>query len=191
MAIIKEAFYIPEDIAIGLASGIYNRFGGIVRFANGPHKGEIVKHLKPILLPSDSTTALSATEKIFEFVRQNRKPLVWVGIITGTATVIGGIYEGVKVHKRKRFQKAFKIYIDAIRTGELSVEIIENLEAVLSNIKTVNLKTTELLLLVSHIRSYTIYLAENNAIDFEPKENDNIIDLKQYLEMQKNILKSV
>lgn len=52
MAIAQDAFFIPDDIATGLATGIYRRIGSVVRWATGPNKGQIVKHLRPIDLPA-------------------------------------------------------------------------------------------------------------------------------------------
>ncbi len=191
MAIIQEAFDIPDDIAIGLASGLYRRIGGVVRYAVGENKGQIVKHLKPVELTKDQDAALSMAEKALQFGRQHKKLMVGAAAVAGIAAAGGGIYAGVTVHKRNRFQKAFKRYIDAIRSGELNVEIIEDLESALSNMKTVNMKASELSLLVGHIRDYTLKLAENNNIDVDIKKTDTpIIELKQYLEMQKRILKT-
>lgn len=48
MDIAQDAFFIPDDIATGLAAGIYRRIGSVVRWVTGPNKGQIVKHLKPI-----------------------------------------------------------------------------------------------------------------------------------------------
>lgn len=48
MAIAQDAFFIPDDIATGLATGLYRRIGSVVRYAVGPNKGQIVKHLQPI-----------------------------------------------------------------------------------------------------------------------------------------------
>ena len=48
MAIAQDAFYIPDDIATGLATGLYRRIGSVVRYAIGPNKGQIVKHLDPL-----------------------------------------------------------------------------------------------------------------------------------------------
>ena len=48
MAIAQDAFYIPDDIATGLATGLYRRIGSEVRYAVGPNQGQIVKHLNPI-----------------------------------------------------------------------------------------------------------------------------------------------
>ncbi len=191
MVIIQEAFDIPDDIAIGLASGLYRRIGGVVRYAIGKNKGQIVKHLKPVALPKDQDAALSIAEKALQFGRQHKKLMIGAVVVAGVAAAGGGIHAGITVHKRNKFQKAFKRYIDAIRSGTLSVEIIEDLETALSDMKTVNMKASELSLLVGHIRDYTLKLAENNNVDVEIRETDTpIIDLKQYLEMQKKILKS-
>ena len=42
MAIVQDTFFIPDDIATGLATGLYRRFGGVIRYAAGPNKGQIV-----------------------------------------------------------------------------------------------------------------------------------------------------
>lgn len=49
MAIAQDAFFIPDDIATGLATGLYRRIGSVVRYAVGPNKGQIVKHLQPLI----------------------------------------------------------------------------------------------------------------------------------------------
>lgn len=185
MAIIQEAFDIPDDIAIGLASGLYRRIGGVVRYAVGEHKGQIVKHLDPVVLKGQDS-ALSIAERVLQFGKEHKKLMVGAAVV---AAACGGIAWGVNYYKRNSFQSTFKEYIDAIRTGTLSISVIENLENALSNVKSVNMKASELALLVSHIREYTKELAENNnkAIDLS-ETNTPIIDLKHYLETQKKIL---
>lgn len=59
MAIAQDAFYIPDDIATGLATGLYRRIGSVgsvVRYAVGPNQGQIVKHLNPIDLNGRTST---------------------------------------------------------------------------------------------------------------------------------------
>ncbi len=191
MAIIQEAFYIPDDIAIGLASGMYRRIGGVVRYAVGANKGQIVKHLDPVSLPNGQEATLSIVEKALEFGKQNKKLMIGAIVVVGVATAGGSIYAGVTMHKRSIFQNAFNKYINAIRTGELSLEIIEGLEVALENMKTVKMKTSELSILVGYFREYTLKLAENNNVNIEIIETDiPVIDLRQYLETQKKILQS-
>lgn len=188
MAIIQEAFDIPDDIAVGLASGLYKRIGGVVRYAIGANKGQIVKHLDPIILPGEK---LTIAEKAFEIAKNNKKLVIGAAVVIGVAT-IAGTTVAIAHHKKKiAFQEAFNSYVEEIRKGTLNVETITNLEAALSNMHTVELKPSELSMLVDHIRNYTKYLAENNEIDFKIKESDTpIIDLKRYLAMQKKILRT-
>lgn len=51
--VVQDAFYIDENISLKLLTGEYRRIGSVVRYATGPHKGKIVKHLDPIELPDD------------------------------------------------------------------------------------------------------------------------------------------
>lgn len=199
MAVIQEAFFIPDDIAVGLASGIYKRFGGVVRWAVGSQKGQIVKHLKPIPVRNAASAAnavsvtatKSLSQRAMEFGAKHKTGLIITGIATGAAAIGGGIYYGVKTHKRKQFQNAFHAYIEAIRHGTLTVEIIENLEGTLSEVKTVKMSADELFVLVNHIRDYTLKLAEDNDVDMNIRPSDEpIIDLQKYLQAQKKILRA-
>ena len=56
MAIAQDAFYIPDDIATGLATGLYSIIGIVVRYAVGLNQGQIVKHLNPIDLNGRTST---------------------------------------------------------------------------------------------------------------------------------------
>lgn len=61
MPIIQEAFDIPNDIMTKLLTGEYRRIGGIIRYATGPNKGQIVKHLEPIdLKPAQQAQSIGA-----------------------------------------------------------------------------------------------------------------------------------
>lgn len=53
MAVVQDAFFIPDDIATGLATGLYRRSGSVVRYTTEPNKGRIVKHLDPVNLKPD------------------------------------------------------------------------------------------------------------------------------------------
>ena len=92
MAIAQDAFYIPDDIATGLATGLYRRIGSVVRYAVGPNKGQIVKHLQPIdLKAAEQAQGLGA--KALQFVQHHKKE---VGIVVVGAVVIGvGVGWGV------------------------------------------------------------------------------------------------
>ena len=203
MPVIQEAFYIPPDIATGLATGLYRRLGGVVRYATGPNKGQIVKHLDPMDIPkADEAAGLLA--KAVQFAKNNKK----AAIIGGAVVVIGGstaLYFGIKNREPavvKEFKKALAEYVEAIRNGEMDLETIETLMTALETIRqhknfekfSIKLSAEDIDILVGRIYEYTIKLAEDNKYVWENKEIDNsegpILTLQKYLKVQKEIFRS-
>lgn len=201
MPVIQEAFFIPEDIATGLATGIYRRLGGVVRYAMGPNKGQIVKHLDPIKLPAaDEATGLLA--KAVKVVKENKKLAVIGGIVV---VVVGGgtaVYYGVKNHEPavvKDFRRALAEYVDAIRTGTMEKAKINTLMVSLDKMKQhknfdkfiIKLSAEDIDVLVNRIYEYTVELARNNNYDLADAElngeSNPIINLRHYLDIQKRI----
>ena len=208
MAIAQDAFFIPDDIATGLATGLYRRIGSVVRYAVGPNKGQIVKHLQPIdLKAAEQAQGLGA--KAIQFVANHKKE---VGIAAiGVAVVGAGVwgYTAWKNHEPKvlkEFRAALKVYIEAIRSGDMSVEKIDNLMVALEELKkhknydkiSIQLTTEELEVLVGRIYEYTIKLAKDNNVELTDDEMNAsrkqskgaIIDLQQYLRTQKRIFEA-
>lgn len=208
MAIAQDAFFIPDDIATGLATGLYRRIGSVVRYAVGPNKGQIVKHLQPIdLKATEQAQGLGA--KAIQFVANHKKE---VGIAAiGVAVVGAGVwgYAAWKNHEPKvlkEFRAALKVYIEAIRSGDMSVEKIDNLMVALEELKkhknydkiSIQLTTEELEVLVGRIYEYTIKLAKDNNVELTDDEMNAsrkqskgaIIDLQQYLKTQKRIFEA-
>ena len=204
MAIAQDAFYIPDDIATGLATGLYRRIGSVVRYAVGPNKGQIVKHLQPIdLKAAEQAQGLGA--KALQFVQHHKKE---VGIAAiGTAVVGVGIwgYNKWKNHEPKvltEFRAALKTYIDAIRNGNMDIDKINGLMEALEALKqhkdydkiSIQLSTEDLEVLVGRIYNYTIKLAADNAVDLSEDElnlnNGAIINLQSYLKAQKRIFEA-
>lgn len=209
MAIAQDAFFIPDDIATGLATGLYRRIGSVVRYAGGPKKGQIVKHLQPIdLKVAEQAQGIGA--KTIQFVANHKKE---VGIVSiGVTIVSAGVwgYTAWKTHEPKvltEFRSALKVYIEAIRTGNMSVEKIDNLMLALEALKkhknydkiNIQLTTEELEILVGRIYEYTIKLANDNAVELSENElfasgkesKGMLIDLQQYLQVQKRIFETV
>lgn len=205
MAIAQDAFYIPDDIATGLATGIYRRIGSVVRYAVGPNKGQIVKHLQPIdLKAAEQAQGLGA--KALQFVQHHKKE---VGIAAVCAAAIGaGIwgYSKWKNHEPKvlaEFRAALKTYIDAIRNGSMDIDKINGLMKALEALKihkdyekiSIQLSAEDLEVLVGRIYEYTIKLAADNAVELSDDElnlnNGAIINLQSYLKVQKRIFEVV
>ena len=186
--IVQVAFEIPDDLAVGLATGLYRRLGGVVRYATGPNKGQIVRHLKEVMVLDKKEEALSLAEKAIQIGKAHKKLALGVMIVVGCSTTAGLVYTGINHKKQKKFKTSFQAYIEAIRTGNLDIEHIEDLENSLSDVKTIKLKACELSLLVWHIREYTLKLAEANNVDVDIEETETpIVDIQRYLEMQKEI----
>lgn len=201
MAVVQEAFDIPADIMTKILTGEYRRIGGVVRYAVGPKKGQIVKHLKPVdVKVAEEAQGMGAA--IVKYAKNNKKALL---ICAGAAAVITGgatIYHKVKSKEPEvviMFRSALKTYIDAIRTGGMDVEIIDRLMKTLDAVKkhkdyekfSIQLSTEDLGVLVSKIYDYTIKLAEDNSVDLSDEEKekseDAIIELEKYLKAQKRI----
>lgn len=205
MAIVQDAFFIPEDIAIGLATGVYRRIGGVIRYAVGPNKGQIVKHLKPIDLNA-AAKAQNIGMQALKVVKDNKKKSL--GIAMGAVAVGAAAYGyfAIKNHEPKvvtEFRASLRVYIDAIREGNLNIDKINNLMAALEQLKkhkdyekiSIQLTTEELEVLVSRICEYTIKLAKDNDVELREEELNTagtnssgvIINLQNCLKAQKSI----
>lgn len=201
MAIVQEAFDIPADIMTKLLTGEYRRIGGVVRYAIGPNKGQIVKHLDPVdLKVAEQAQGIGA--KALQFAKNNKKGLIIGGALAGAAAAGGFIYYKVKTHEPAvvvKFRTALRAYIAEIRKGNLELETINALMSALDDLKEhkdyekfkITLSTEDLDTLVNRIYEYTVRLAENNKVQLteaERSQTDNsILNLQNYLKTQKRI----
>lgn len=204
MAIVQESFDIPTDIMKKITTGEYKRVGGVVRYAVGSRKGQIVKHLKPIN-KSIAKQSKSLGVKARQYVENNKKAFILLGASTGIALAGSGIYYKVKNHEPRvivDFRLSLRSYLDAIRKGKLNLDEINNLMDSLETMKThknyeqfnFRLSSGDLSILVNLIHEYTAKLAQDNSVEIKSEalstmhSSDNaIIYLKQYLEAQKHI----
>lgn len=201
MAVVQEVFDIPADIMTKILTGEYRRIGGVVRHAIGPHKGQIVKHLKPVNLKA-SEQAQGVSAKMLQFAKNNKKTLIFVSAAVGVAAAGAGIYHKVKKYEPEvviNFRATLKEYIDAIRAGKMDVEVIDKLMASLDEMKkckdyekiSIKLSTEELDILVNRICEYTTKLAKDNYVELSDEEQvdsgNAIINLQNYLKTQKRI----
>lgn len=203
MAIVQVAYDLTDDILMKILTGEYRRIGSVIRYATGPNKGQIVKHIKPIRL--EAAQGLGA--KVIWFAKNNNKALIVVGISTGIVAAGFGIYGKIKNQEPEvvtKFRLSLKIYISGIREGNLSVDSINDLMNCLENLKkhkdyekvSIQLSTEELDILVNRIFEYTEKLAKDNSIELMEYElNAQIADgaipnLQRYLQAQKRIFEA-
>ena len=208
MAIVQDAFYIPDDIATGLATGLYRRIGSVVRYAVGPNKGQIVKHLKPIDLKT-AEEAQGIGVKALQFVKQHKKASIIIVVGAAAVGASAWAYNTIKNREPKvvtDFRASLKVYIDAIRAGNMDVEKINNLMGALEELKkhkdyekiSIQLTSEELGVLVGRIYEYTIKLAKDNDVDLREEELNTadmknagtFINLQNYLKAQKKIFEA-
>ena len=139
MAIVQEAFDIPADIMTKLLTGEYRRIGGVVRYAIGPKKGQIVKHLDPVdLKVAEQAKGIGA--KALQLAKNNKKGLIIGGAIAGAAAIGGFIYYKVKTHEPAvvtEFRAALRTYIAEIRKGNLELDTINALMSALDELKSI------------------------------------------------------
>lgn len=201
MAVVQEAFDIPADIMTKILTGEYRRIGGIVRYAVGPKKGQIVKHLDPVdLKVAEQAKGIGA--QMLQFAKHNKKGLVVGGALAGAAAAGGYIYYKVKTHEPAvvtKFRVALRAYIAEIRKGNLEIDTIDALMSTLDDMKKhkdyekykITLSTEDLDTLVNRIYEYTLMLAANNKVELTEEElsrsDNSILNLQNYLRTQKRI----
>ena len=204
MPIIQEAFDIPHDIMTKLLTGEYRRIGGVIRYATGPKKGQIVKHLEPMdLKPAQQAQSIGA--KVIQFAKRNKKVLIVSGVAVAIVTVGSFVYCKVKNREPEvvtTFRSELKTYIEEVRTGTLKLSSIEKLLSALEAVKShkdssniiIELSTEELDVLVNRIYEYTKSLAEMNEYHINTEDlekyDDSMGNLYCYLTVQKQIFEA-
>lgn len=204
----QVAFDIPKEIALGLASGEYVQYGGVVRDA----AGHIVKHLEPADVSNDANKAMQVAAQAIQLAKENKKTAIGVLAVAGVAAADGAVYAGVthlqhKKEERARktamdnFNAAFSEYLKALGNSELTVEKIDELENAISALSgsekgcTIEIESEQFKSLVKSVRDYTERLSKANSAKssnvafklFEKKPND-ISGLKECLSTQREIL---
>lgn len=204
----QVAFDIPKEIALGLASGEYVQYGGVVRDA----AGHIVKHLEPADVSNDVNKAIQVAAQAIQLAKENKKTAIGVLAVAGVAAAGGAVYAGVthlqhKKEERARktamddFNAAFSEYLKALGNSELTVEKIDELENAISALSgsekgcTIEIESEQFKTLVKSVRDYTERLSKANSAKssnvvfklFEKKPND-ISGLKECLATQREIL---
>ena len=199
MGIAQVAFEITPAVQKGLDNGTLFRYGGVVRDA----AGHIATHLKEVPIPEvDSSSALKA---LSNFAKKNKHAIIGAGIglcIFGVSTYIvvkNSKNEEVKVPKCiMDFNVVFMEYINSIKNENVTEEIIDKVMMTLDEIQTnqdngsisIEFSIENVNLLLEMVRDYTMRFAKANKYEIledDAGEESEIINLKNYLEIQKSI----
>ncbi|NYF16016.1 hypothetical protein HDC37_000830 [Microbacterium sp. AK009] len=198
---------MPLDLELGLLSGDFIRYGGVVRDT----AGRLVTHLKEI--PTPEVVVEGAKRAALSL----KNPWVVVGMGVLTLVAVGG---GVVIalSKRKKdaepvipecvqnYTEALRAYLDAIQNGALDADIIDrlivNLDAVIAygeeGDTTVAFSPDQLATLTNVVLDYTAELAKANDFELDGPETPStstststdggeVVDLRRYLELQRRI----
>ena len=203
MPIQQIAYDIPNDIALGIAKGMYKRFGGVVRNAD---TGAIVKHLKEVPVPEKK-----AGNAVLQAVKNHPVATIGIGLAVAAGTAGTAYYVSKKEERELKknspkcvveFDKTLKKYLKAVRKGTLQEKDIDDLLKSIDEVRTLgdeehirlDLSSGELKQLVNMIYDYTKRLAKANDVKldrFKSRSHDPIVDLEGYLKIQKEIFKEV
>ena len=188
MVINKINLVIPNDIQKGIESGIYKQFGSIIR----NNKGQIIKHLKAVDLSKDTANKLVGNKAV-------KMSLVGAGVVA-----VGGVayfgYHTIRMNNlTKSLIKRLTQYLIIAQKGELTEKDVDKFLNFLnkneSMLKKLELDTS-LDELFELVKTYTEQFAEANNFVYhnetkrKTNHNDKIINLKEYLKVQKDIYDS-
>lgn len=189
-------FEVPPEIEIGLKTGVFNRFGGVIRDSQD---GSIVHHLKEVGSSFDDSDGSLKSLGV----------LKTLGIVALACTIVGLIVLAYRKIRSKsipvprfaaEFNQAMGQYFAAISAGNLSLPIIDHLLSATKRVKkslgknkeNLRIPTFEWSQAVYHIHNYTSQLAWTNNVstrNLNPPSTNFIVDLQNYLKFQKHIIK--
>ena len=199
--VIQPSIEIPDKYLQGLMTGKYIRQGSVIR----NQQGEFVKFLKEVSNNDDIPNTAISSYKL-------KNSLIGIGVIVGVSTLALGVYTAYQKYRKKKqdknqqnvisngFNTSLNNYINAIKEGNLSLDILEdfiwNINFIKKNSENKEIEITisiqQLEELVNLIYSYTIKLAEINNIDYtsiKKNSQNSLSNIIYYLDFQKEIFK--
>lgn len=184
---------VPPDIAVGIASGVLVRVGGVVRDAN---TGQIVKHLGEVRLPDKE--AAKAVRAIAQRALNATRGKVSAGIVVvgAVAVAVGGkvAFGWWNSHCRaKDLNMALNAYLDAAKAGQMTVGRIDSLSAAIEAARGGGLTDPVSIAekVVNLVEGYTTALAEANGAVWQAEQSTDVeplVRLEHSLIEQRRIL---
>lgn len=204
----QPLLHIPPEIEAGLLDGTLKLTGSVVRWAAN---GRILKHLKPVDLPTPEASKALVARLASRSTRQ------YALIIAGGGFVlVGGAYAATYVKKKRAaaklisaedmpecvtsFESSLRAYIEAGRTGALDASLLDELIVDLDAVKVFMEEGNEVLisldnlvplfeLVIEHTpqlaAAFDVNLSELDEVD---AEGGIVLSLRRHLEAQKTIL---
>lgn len=139
---------------------------------------EDVSRAAAVVAKAGAAQAQTVGRSLVAAVRGNRKLAIAAGIAAGTAVVAGGAAIALTVRKRRaqvrsleateRFDDAFDTYLDALWGGEISADVLDDLEAAIYDQDTLAERVLERVAEnLAAVEEYTQGLAKANGFKGE------------------------
>lgn len=191
MVVVPINVCVPDDIYDDILDGSLELYGLV---KDGEHK--VRKHL-----PTIKNAAETGAKKAFEVIKAHKGASIVVGSVIAVGTGVAITASCISYNKKKKevvfFNECLESYYSSIKNGVLNNEIIDNLIHSLDILEekkfSVKMSPTKLSAIIFSVFDYTNKLAEANNQKVKiskPKKKDNIIDIREYLEIQKDIILS-
>lgn len=207
MPIVQVPLDIDDDIYKRVLDGTLKIMGMAV---DGQYK--IRKHIPSVKLPKVDKTAQEVRKiDVIQIVKAHKAVVIGVGIVAAVTGAVAFVHNEWKNRRMEdveeridNFQNALKAYLKASKKGKLNARVVDDLLESLEKIEKeklgkdieLTLPASQLTELIFSIFTYTETLAKANSFDVKiPKPKStvegNIISLKSYLEIQRQILENV
>ena len=191
MVVVPINVCVPDDIYDDILNGSLELYGLV---KDGEHK--VRKHL-----PTIKNAAETGAKKAFEVIKAHKGASIVVGSVIAVGTGVAITASCISYNKKKKevvfFNECLESYYSSIKNGVLNNEIIDNLIHSLDILEekkiSVKMSPTNLSAIIFSVFDYTNKLAEANNQKVKiskPKKKDNIIDIREYLKIQKDIILS-
>lgn len=195
MAVIQVPVIVPDELAPQVLAGTLKITGAVLR----NNKGRIVKHLPTTTLKAKQAVQVAAKGAV-NIVKAH--PVAAAGVGIGAAAIAGGTYFVRNRTKRnpavKQLEYDLVVYIEQLQEQNLTLETIESLLDNLSKVQEkfdldevkFKLSAKQINTLINVTYQYTTDLAEANNVELnEISKPNNIINLEEYLKIQRDIFK--
>ena len=203
MPIVQVPLDIPDDIYDEVLKGSFELLGMVK-----DKKNRVRKHIPRAKISKAESSAKVKNNGIWQIIKENKKIFIGVGavaVVAGTGSYIFSSWKSKRKEEAEertsKFKKALKNYIKATKKGKLNAKVVDELLFELNELEMkkigkdieLTISASQLTTLIFSIFTYTEKLAEANSYTVEilkPKKGTkgNIVSLKSYLEIQKEIL---
>ena len=190
MVVVPINVCVPDDIYESVLNGDLFLYGMV----------KDKEHLVRKHLPTIKSAAEAGVKKAAEVVANHKKEAIIVtsavAVVVGIGATVTCLLKGKAKKEVIHFNECLERYYTSIKEGTLDACVIDNLLDSLTTLEEKNIKIsispTKLSAIVYGMHEYTSELAKANhskvKLEKPKKKGNSIIDIRDYLEVQKEII---